>query len=445
MNGCFRPSIIDRSGLSYATAVEKEIDKAFVGNFAVAVLENGSVQFEKFQSANKPVDRNTIFQVASLSKWITAFGIMKLVDQGKLELDAPISKYLTRWKLPPSHFNNEEVTVRRLLSHTAGLTDGLGYSGFEDERSIQTIEQSLTKALDADSGRVGSVVVGIKPGSSFKYSGGGYTLLQLLVEEVTGKSFAGYMKEEIFTPLGMINTSFDWREIPSDRMCEFYNQDGTPAHHYKYTALAATSLYTSLSDLELFFQAHLKGKSGEPIGRNVISSETLRLMRKPHAQQWGADIWGLGTILFAATENFDFIIGHDGKSTPPINTAVRLNPKTGDGIIILETGSPKLATHLASEWVFWKTNQIDTLLFPSLVNGMIVKIIGGWIIWISLFIFFYMRQRRTPNDKQVMKSNYYFYSFYAESFYAATKVNRAHLKIESDQIFKHPVERNTCS
>lgn len=397
VNGWFRKPILNRSELSYEMAVKEEIRNGFVGNFALTVMENGTVQFERFYSANKPVDRNTVFQVSSLSKWISAFGIMKLVEQGKLDLDAPVSKYLKRWSLPESQFNNQEVTTRRLLSHTAGLTDQLGYSGFEDERSIQTIEESLTKALDADSGKVGSVVVGVKPGSSFNYSGGGYTLLQLLVEEVTGKSFAGYMKEEIFIPLGMTNSTFDWREILTGRLCEFYNEDGTPAPHYKYTALAATSLYTSLSDLELFFQAHLIGGSGEPIGRNIISAETLGLMRKPHAQQWGADIWGLGTILFANTENLDFIIGHDGKSTPAINTAVRLNPETGDGIIILETGNPELATHLASEWVFWKTNQVDTLLFPSLLNGMITKIIGGWIVWIILSIIFYMRRRKTSN------------------------------------------------
>ena len=77
---------------------------------------------------------------------------MKLVDNGQLDLDAPVSNYLTRWQLPPSPFNNQEVTVRRLLSHTAGLTDGLGYSGFEEGHPLQSLEQSLTKAADADSG-----------------------------------------------------------------------------------------------------------------------------------------------------------------------------------------------------------------------------------------------------------------------------------------------------
>lgn len=334
----------------------------------MAVVKDGEVEYEKFYSSGKPVNRNTVFQVSSLSKWVSAVGIMKLVEDGKLDLEVPISKYLTRWQLPPSEFNNEEVTVRRLLSHTAGLTDGLGYSGFETVAQVQAIEKSLTKAADADEGISGEVRVGIKPGSEFKYSGGGYTLLQLLVEEVSQQSFASYMKENIFAPLNMTHSSYVWEDLSDFSLAEFYYSDGSKAPHYRYTSLAATSLYTSLADLELFFQAFLKGKSNEPIGRSVLKPETLVTMREPHGQSMGVDIWGLGTVLYATTDENDFIIGHDGKSTPPVNTAVRLNPETGDGIIVLETGNPVLATKLASEWVFWKTGKVDTFLFPE-VDG----------------------------------------------------------------------------
>jgi CubicO group peptidase (beta-lactamase class C family) len=378
---------------SFHSAVETEIDKQFVGNFAMAVFKDGIVEYEKFHSAGKPVDRNTVFQVSSLSKWISAFGIMRLVDDGKLDLDAPVSKYLTRWKLPPSEFNNEKVTVRRILSHTAGLTDGLGYSGFETGTPVQSIEQSLTRASDADEGISGAVYVGVEPGSKFKYSGGGYTLLQLLVEEVSGQSFASYMKGSVFEPLGMIHSTYIWDESSPYQLAEFYNSDSTKAKHYRYTSLAATSLYTSLSDLELFFQAHLEGKNNEAIGRNIIKPETVKIMREPHGQSMGIDIWGLGTILYATTDSNDFIIGHDGKSTPPINTAIRLNPETGDGIIILETGNPIMATKLASEWVFWKTGKIDTLLFPMLINGLVRAIGIGWIVIILSMIVFGIRRK----------------------------------------------------
>lgn len=399
IDGWFHQPIANQNtSQSFREAVETELNKQFTGNFAMATLKEGIVEDEKFHSVGKPVDRNTVFQVASLSKWISAFGIMKLVEDGKLELDAPVSKYLTRWQLPLSEFDNEEVTPRRLLSHTAGLTDGLGYSGFETGTSMQSIEQSLTKAADADEGISGAVRVGIKPGSEFKYSGGGYTLLQLLVEEVSGQSFASYMDETVFKPLGMMHSSYVWVDSSTYSLAEFYDMDSTRAKHYRYTSLAATSLYTSLSDLEFFFQAHLKGKNSEPIGKNVVRPETVRKMREPHGKELGIAIWGLGTVLYATTDDDDFIIGHDGKSTPPINTAIRLNPETGDGIIILETGNPMMATKLASEWVFWKTGKIDTLLFPMLINGL-VRIIGiGWCVIIALAII-YSIARNTPRWK----------------------------------------------
>jgi CubicO group peptidase (beta-lactamase class C family) len=401
VNGWFhKPISQQNTSQSFIEAVEKEISKQFVGNYAMATFRDGIVEFEKFHSASKPVDRNTVFQVASLSKWISAFGIMKLVEDGNLDLDAPISKYLTRWQLPPSKFDNEKVTIRRLLSHTAGLTDGLGYSGFKTGTQVQTIEESLTKASDADKGINGSVYVGVEPGSEFIYSGGGYTLLQLLVEEVSGKSFASYMKESVFEPLGMNQSTYIWDESSANVLAEFYNSDSSISEHFRYTALAATSLYTSLSDLELFFQAHLEGKDTEPIGRNIISPETVKKMREPNGQKMGIDIWGLGTVLYATTDDNDFIIGHDGKSTPPINTSIRLNPETGDGIIILETGNPIIATKLASEWVFWKTGKVDTFLFPMLTNGMIRTIGIGWLVIIIVTIIVIILKRRQMKPQQ---------------------------------------------
>lgn len=391
-----QPIAKSNTAASFLEAVDGEMNKQFVGNFAMALMEDGIVEDEKFYSAGKPVDRHTVFQVSSLSKWISAVGIMKLVEDGKLDLDAPVSNYLTRWQLPPGEFNNEGVTVRRLLSHTAGLTDGLGYSGFETGAQVQSIEQSLTKATDADEGINGEVRVGIKPGSEFKYSGGGYTLLQLLMEEVSGQSFASYMRENVFIPLNMLHSSYVWEDSSGLALAEFYNKDGSTAAHHLYTSLAATSLYASLSDLELFFQMFLKGKNNEPIGRNVIKPETLAVMREPHGQSMGVAIWGLGTVLYATTGCNDFIIGHDGKSTPPVNTAVRLNPETGDGIIVLETGNPTIATKLASEWVFLKTGKVDTFLFPMLMDGMIRSIGLGWIlILVSTIVFTVWRRRKS--------------------------------------------------
>lgn len=386
---------------SFITAVQESTEKKFVGNFAMAVMKDGKVDKEIFFSHNKPVDRNTIFQVSSLSKFVSAVGIMKLVELRKIDLDTPVSHYLKRWQLPPSEFNNEQVTVRRLLSHTAGLTDGLGYNGFEKRDSVQTLEASLTKAKDADEGISGEVRVGIEPNSDWKYSGGGFTLLQLIVEETSGQSFNEFMTANLFTPLNMTNSTYILRDSLKSKLCEFYNADKTTAPHYSYTSLAATSLYSSLADLETFFQIFLKGKNGEPIGRGQLKPETLKLMREGHWDIMGEEIYGLGSMLYIDIENNEHIFGHDGKSTPPINTAIRINPVTGDGIIVLETGNPDLATRIASDWVYMKTGKVDTLLLIILLE----KTIKIALIGIFLIIIFFIGVARWRKKRKTVSSS----------------------------------------
>ena len=390
-----KPITNQNTNEAFMKATQTEIDKEFVGNFAMAVFENGKIVEEHFYSQDTPVNKHTIFQVASLSKLISAIGIMKLVEEGKLDLDIPINTYLSRWKLPPSEFDNTKVTARKLLSHTAGLTDGLGYSGFKIGTPIQTIEESLTKASDADQGANGVVKVGIEPGSEFKYSGGGYTLLQLLIEEISGQDFDTFMKKSVFNPIGMHNSMYVWDTSLTNKLCAFYNSDGTQANHYIYTSKAATSLYTTLYDLELFFQFYMHVENNQLTKKGILKPKTLKMMRQPHASVLGEDIWGLGTMLYTTTDTNDFIIGHDGKSTPPINTAFRLNPDNGNGIIILETGHPILATKLASEWVFWKTGKLDTLLFTLKQEQLILNITIGSIVILlgGVFLGFFRRNR----------------------------------------------------
>ncbi len=380
---------------SFTVAVKEKTKKEFVGNFAMAVMKGGKIEKELFYSKNKSVNKNTIFQVSSLSKFVSTAGVLKLVEMGKLALDTPVNNYLKRWKLPPSEFDNEQVTVRRLLSHTAGLTDGLGYGGFQNRDSIQTLESSLTKAKDADEGVNGVVKVGIQPNSDWKYSGGGFTLLQLLVEETSGQSFNEFMTNNLFKPLKMKSSTYILNDSLINRLCEFYNSDNTTAPHFYYTSLAATSLHTSLSDLEIFFQLFFKGKNGEPIGKGVISAESLKLMRKSNWEMMGERIYGLGTMLYVDVENGEDIFGHDGKSTPPINTAIRINPSTGDGVIVLETGNPDLATRLASDWVLLETGKTDTLLFTKLIPKMTkMVLIGLALISISIIGLGIWRQKR---------------------------------------------------
>lgn len=378
---------------AFIAAATARIDREYQGNAAFLLMERGQVVATHFVSKGKAVDENTRFQVASLSKWITAWGVMTLVDAGKLDLDAPVSRYLKRWKLPPSKFNNDAVTARRLLSHTAGLTDGLGYGGYKPGQQPQTLEQSLTRASDASPGASGITQVGQKPGQ-FDYSGGGYTLLQLLIEEISGQSFNDYMKAAVFTPLGMTGSTFILDDQPTN-LADFFDTNGGAATHFRFTGLAAASLYTSVGDLSRFLAAHI-AMDGQPAGRGVLKPETLKHMRAPEAKLYGVDVWGLGAILYAPNNHGDYVIGHDGSNEPAINTTARIDPTSGDGIIMLESGNRRLATDIAGEWIFWRTGNVD---FVTITLGLAdtLKLLGigvAAIFVIALVIAALTRRRR---------------------------------------------------
>lgn len=370
----------------FSRAVAERIEKQSRGNAVFALIKAGRVIDEHYRSIGRPVDGDTLFQVASLSKWITAWGAMTLVESGRLDLDAPVSRYLTRWTLPPSEFDNDGVTVRRLLSHTAGLTDGLGYAGFAPGVTIQTLEESLTQAADASPGASGAVRVGAAPGSDWRYSGGGYTLLQLIIEEVSGEPFNDYMRRAVFEPLDMSRSTFDTPVGEGSNVAEFYDDSGSIATHFQFTAKAAASLYTSVTDLSRFIAAQIAGPGGEPAGRGVLAPATIADMRRPHGYRYGVEVWGLGVVLYAPNRAGDFIVGHDGSNEPAINTTARVDPATGDGFILLETGNDRLATDLAGDWVFWKTGHVDLFdviaalpkALPILGAGYVIIIIAGF-------------------------------------------------------------------
>lgn len=377
----------------FLAAATEKLKAESKGNAVLILVEKGRPVGSVVMSTGAPVDRDTQFQVASLSKWATALGVMTLVEQGKIDLDAPVSRYLTRWKLPPSEFDNDKVTVRRLLSHTAGLTDGLGYGGFEPGKPVQTLEASLTRAADASPGADGATKVGRDPGQ-WDYSGGGYTLLQLLIEEVSGQPFNSYMTQAVFQPLGMTRSTYVLEAEPTN-LAEFYDVDGSKAVHYRFTALAAASLYTSATDMARLIAAHTPGPNGEPVGRGVLRPDTLAAMRKPHARQYGADIWGLGVVLYAPIDGGDFVVGHDGGNAPAINTTARVNPVTGDGIVILESGNTQLATALGGEWVFWSIGYVDTLMVFLEAKATLLRIaIGAGVAFLAGFLLVWRLTRR---------------------------------------------------
>ncbi len=181
----------------------------------IAVIENGHIMSLmafglKDKGHHLPVDNATAFQAASISKTITAWAVLTLVEEQKIDLDAPVWQYVHRWKPEKSQYNPERITVRSLLSHRSGLTL-TGFPGYAPGERIPSLEESLSGDNGAFYGIVhmGPARLESAPWSKYAYSGGGYSVLQLMIEEVTGMDFATYVQHAIMTPLEMRYSSFE--------------------------------------------------------------------------------------------------------------------------------------------------------------------------------------------------------------------------------------------
>jgi CubicO group peptidase (beta-lactamase class C family) len=358
------------------------------GNVALVLIRNGEVHDRHYAASVDAVDGETVFPLASMSKWFTAYAVMQLVQAGKIDLDAPVSRYLKRWQLPEGPFDRDGVTVRRLLSHTAGLTDGLGFGDYAPDEALPELEASLRQPRASSGTRV--IAVGQEPGSAWKYSGGGYLILQLLIEEVSGMGFVEWMQQAVFDPIGMQRSTYAYIG-DVDNASRSYAADGSAATSYRYAAAAATGLSSSADDLVKFAQAQLHA---DRLGAQVLNQASVDAMRLPHGQKFGADIWGLGTILYAPTAGGGHVFGHDGSNAPAINTALRINPDNGDAIIVLVTGHRTLATSLAYEWTLWQTGVPDFLLIDKALESALMPMLIGVLIIVALFVYLVMARRR---------------------------------------------------
>ena len=370
-----------------------ELQSKNAGVSALLLIDDGKVLADYYSSKQGAIDENTVFQTASMSKWLTANAVMKLVQDGLIDLDTPVSNYLTRWTLPQGEFDNDGVTTRRLLSHTAGLLDDLGFGDYDSEEEIPTLVQSLSNPRASDN-RLVEITVGIEPGSAWRYSGGGYLILQLLIEEVTGSVFREYMAETFFKPLEMTRSSYSFMGSVENNAGS-YESSGQAAPIYQYASDAATGFITSSADLARFVIAQMSG----PDDTYTLNQSTLQMMRQPHGRTSGIDIWGLGTILYAPTGKGDYVFGHDGANDPAINSAARINPDNRDAIIVLATGSPSIATNIGSQWVLWQTGYPDVLNSGSVIESMYQPLLVGLLILMLVAVYMGRRFARLDNNR----------------------------------------------
>ncbi len=202
-----------------------------------------------------------------MSKWITAWGIMKLVEDGKLDLDRPVDEYLIRWHRPAGQFDNRGVTTRRLPSHTAGLTDGLGFGDYRLDETLPTLEQALANPK-ASSGEPTKIEVGAEPGSEWRYSGGGDLILALLVEEVSGETFKAFIEHTTLIPLAMTGSGYDTIGATGN-IARSYDVEGRPAAVYRYASNGASGFSASVGDMSKLVLAQLAIPTNAPLGTST--------------------------------------------------------------------------------------------------------------------------------------------------------------------------------
>jgi CubicO group peptidase (beta-lactamase class C family) len=351
---------------------------ADIPGLSIALVRDGKLVWTrgfgvKNSETKEAVTDETVFEAASLSKPVFAYAVLQLVDAGKLDLDAPLNKYLPgNYDVAPEDTRVNQITARRVLSHSTG------FPNWRQPRGAKTLPMYFT------------------PGERFSYSGEGFVYLSKVVEQLTGMKFDEYVREAVFKPLGMTSSSFTWQE--RYKQLKTFNHDllGNPAGQGEgNTPNAAGSLLTTASDYARFVAAMLKGAG--------LKKETRRLMTTPQirvdeacrncidqkVEKLSTEIgWGLGWGLQTTGEGNSFWHWGDNGNNKAFIVAFE---KQRDGIVLLTNSANGLfilkeiladglgGTHPALAWI--NTGRYDSparVLIKSIVNDGAEKAIADY-------------------------------------------------------------------
>jgi CubicO group peptidase (beta-lactamase class C family) len=305
---------------------------------SIAVIKNFQVVAAKgygtlSSDSSTPTNPHTLFLAGSISKPVTAAAALAMVEHGQLSLDGNVNDQLKGWRVPDNEFTaKEKVTLRRILSHSAGLTVH-GFNGYAVGSPIPTVVEILDGAPPANSP---PVVVEYVPGSKGQYSGGGVTIEQLLMSDVSGKPFPELMHDLVLAPAGMTESSF---EQPPPAARAALNAIGTdnngtsvPGGWHIYPEMAAAGLWTTPTDLAKFaieIANSRNGRSNKVVSQKMATAMTTRYV---------ADS-GLG--FFMNPNNPGFFL-HSG-ADDGFQAILIMNYDTGDGLALMTNSDHGIA------------------------------------------------------------------------------------------------------
>lgn len=335
-------------------SVEERMEHYAVPGVSVAVLDGGEVAWARGwgtadRETGAPVTPETLFQAASISKPVAALAALALVEEGRMELDGPVNAHLASWRLPDNDFTADSaVTLRGLLTHSAGTTVW-GFPGyrkdepFAEGRALATNAEVLDGRGNTDAVRVFKV-----PGTSWRYSGGGYTVMEQMVEDVEGEPFATVLRRRVLDPAGMTRSTYA-QPLPRDRWPEAsrgHRGDGSEVEGewHSYPEQAAAGLWTTPTDL-LRLSAHLLSILDGSVEDGVVSKRMLEEALSPHhAGEDRYQGWGLGFSLDGAADSATF--GHGG-ANEGFRAQWTVYPTRGQGVAVMTNGDR--GTLLAAE------------------------------------------------------------------------------------------------
>ncbi|MCC3859787.1 serine hydrolase domain-containing protein [Pseudemcibacter aquimaris] len=346
-----------------------------VPGVTVAIVENDEIAWVKSygvkSTANgEAVTKDTVFQSASISKPLSAIAALRLVEEGLLSLDEPINNYLKRWKISENELTKEKpVTLRMILTHTAGLTIS-GFPGYGHNVELPTLVQIVS---GKDPANTDEVFVENLPGSKWNYSGGGYTIAQMAMEDVTGLKFPEIMQKYVIEPFGMEHSSYEINlsDEKLQNIAFAHDYKGQPINdnpiesYHLYPEMAAASLWTNPTDLAKALKQVNKiyhQKDG-----SILSKEMATELFKIHQNNWG-----IGFRVFQHDNNI-MEFGHTGS-----NEGYKANftgYTDGRGILMLTNGENggRVMNEIfygASNVLNWSENPVEIKETVEITNAI---------------------------------------------------------------------------
>jgi len=332
-------------------AVKEILNRHPAVGFGLGVVRNG--RLEHFCGhgladigSKRAITQDTVFRVGSITKTFTALAVMQLWERGLVDLDAPANDYLRTYKLIPARPSFRPATIRHLLTHTAGIPEiihlRLGWwllgETFDPGEPLPTLAEYYQ----------GGLPVRTEPGTRFRYTDHGFTTLGQIVEDVTGGPLDCYLREHVFEPLGMTDTSLTRKPEFAGRLATGYSlrsRGVKPVADYQLLTAAAGAAYSTIRDLSRYAAALVAGGANEH--GSVLNRSTLEMMFEPHYQP-DPRIPGDGLVFSRADMAGRPVVWHGG-IVPDCVSQLWLAPDAGLGLVAFTNGARRPHLWLPSE------------------------------------------------------------------------------------------------